>query len=152
MLLFLILNAKMNEVKGEIPSITNVATTTALNAKINEVRTKTLNITNLAAATALSGSENKIPNVSNLAKKKTDYKTKISEIEKKISTDHDRDKHITAQEFNKLTSEYFTVRLAQANLASKNNIANFVKKTDFDDKLKDLNKNVTSNKNELNEL
>ena len=69
MLLFLILNAKMNEVKGEIPSITNVATTTALNAKINEGRTKTLNITNLAATTALSGSENKIPNVSNLAKK-----------------------------------------------------------------------------------
>ena len=45
-----------------------------------------------------------------------------------------------------LTSENFTVRLAQANLANKSNIANFVKKTDFDDKLKILNKNVTSNK------
>ena len=31
-------------------------------------------------------------------------------------------------------------------LASKNDIANFVKKTDFDDKLKDLNKKIISNK------
>ena len=81
---------------------------------------------------------------SNLVKK-TDYNTKIYEIEKKI-TDHDHDKCITTQEFNKLTSDYFTARLAQANLASKKDIANFVKKTDFDDKLKNLNKKVTSNK------
>ena len=37
-------------------------------------------------------------------------------------------------------------------MASKNDIAALVKKTDFDDKLKYLNENVTSNKNELNEL
>ena len=49
---------------------------------------------------------------------------------------------------NKWISENFAARLKQANLASKNNIANLVKKTDFDNKLKD----VTSNKNELNEL
>ena len=36
--------------------------------------------------------------------------------------------------------------MAQANLASKNGIAALVKKTDFDDKLKHLNKKVTSNK------
>ena len=49
-------------------------------------------------------------------------------------------------------------RLAQANLGSKNDFANFVKKTYFDDKLKNLNKKVTSNRtkhllieNELNE-
>ena len=47
-----------------------------------------------------------------------------------------------------LASENFTARLRQANLASKNDIANFVKKTSFDEKLK----TVTSNKNELNEL
>ena len=40
------------------------------------------------------------------------------------------------QEFNKLTSENFALRLSQANLASKNDIAVSVKKTDFDDKLK----------------
>ena len=50
-------------------------------------------------------------------------------------------------------------RLAQDNLASKNDIANFVKKSDFDDILKDLDKKFTSNKtkhilaeNELNKL
>ena len=77
--------------------------------------------------------------------KKTDYNTKINEIEKKI-TDHDHDKYITTPEFNKLTAENFAARLAQANLASKNDIAALVKKTDFDDKLKNLNKKVTSNK------
>ena len=49
---------------------------------------------------------------------KTDYNTKINEIENKI-TDHDHDKYITTQGFNKLTSEDFTVRLAQTNLARK---------------------------------
>ena len=41
------------------------------------------------------------------------------------------------------TSENFAARLVQANLASKNDIAGFVKKTDFNWKLKNLNKNVT---------
>ena len=35
--------------------------------------------------------------------KKTDYSKKINEIENKI-TDHDHGKHITTQEFNKLTA------------------------------------------------
>ena len=56
--------------------------------------------------------------------------------------------NILLQEFNKLTSENITAKLKQANLASKNDIANIVKKIDFDEKLKI----VTSNKNELNEL
>ena len=47
---------------------------------------------------------------------------------------------------NKLTAENFAARLAQANLVSKNDIANFVNKTDFNGKLKQLNKKVTSNK------
>ena len=57
----------------------------------------------------------------------------------KIATDHDHDKYITTQKFNKLTAESFTARLAQANLARKNDIVNFVKKADF-------------NENELNGL
>ena len=51
--------------------------------------------------------------------KKTDYNTKISENENKTITDHDHDKYITTQEFNKLTSEKFPARLKSANLASK---------------------------------
>ena len=76
-----------------------------------------------------------MPNVSNLMKKNY-YNTKTSEIENKFTTDHDDDKYITSQEFNKLTSDYFSTRLGQGNLASKNDIPNFVKKTDFDDYLK----------------
>ena len=34
---------------------------------------------------------------------KTDYNTKISDIEKKV-TDHDQDKYITTSEFDKLTT------------------------------------------------
>ena len=47
---------------------------------------------------------------------------------------------------NLITSEKFAARLAQANLESKNDIAVFVKKINFDDKIKNLNKKVTSNK------
>ena len=61
--------------------------------------------------------------------KKTDHNTKISEFENKITTDHD--KNISAQEFNKLTSQNFAARLAQANFASKNDIASLVKKDRF---------------------
>ena len=55
--------------------------------------------------TALIGVKNKIPNVINLVKK-TDHDTEVSEIEKKITTDHDNDKYITSQEFNKVKSEH----------------------------------------------
>ena len=58
-----------------------------------------------------------------------------------ITADHDHCKYITAQEFNKLTVENFIARLGKSNLANKNDIANFVKKTNFDNKLKNLNKN-----------
>ena len=71
--------------------------------------------------------------------RKTDYKTKISQTENKVTTDHDYDKYITTQEFNKLTSEKFPAKLRQANLGNKIDITNFVKRTDF-------------NKNELNKL
>ena len=48
----------------------------------------------------------------------------------------DYSNYITTPQFKKLTAENFTARLAKANLASKNDIGNFVKKTDFDEKLK----------------
>ena len=80
-----------------------------------------------------------------ISQKKPDYTEKINEIEKKI-TDHDHNKYITTQEFDKLPSENFAARLAQTNLARKRDLANFVKKTDFDAKLNNSIKNVTSNK------
>ena len=79
--------------------------------------------------------ENKIPDTSNLVRK-TDYNTKITEIEKKL-TDHNHDKYITTTEFNKLATDAVNARIVQANL---------VKKTDFDSKLSDLNRKIVSNK------
>ena len=65
--------------------------------------------------------------------KKTDYSTKVNEIERKI-IDHNHDKYTTTTtEFHKLTSENFAARLKQANL---------VNKTDFDNQLKNLNKKL----------
>ena len=76
--------------------------------------------------------------------KKTDYNTKSTGIKTKIS-DRDHGKYITTQEF-KLTTDNFAVRLKQANLASKNDIADSIKKTFVDDKFKNVNKKVNSNK------
>ena len=111
-------NAKIKNIEDKIPDVTKFATDASLNAKINEVKGKIPSITNLAATRALTAVENKIPSVIDLVKK-TDYNTKINEIQKK-----------------------------RADLASKSDIAYFINEADFDKKLKD----VTSNKNELNEL
>ena len=89
---------------------------------------------------------------------KTDYDTKIGEIEKKILSNN-HGKYNTTQEFNKITAEQFTATLEQANLATKADIDDFVEKTGFDNKLKNLIKIATSNQlkhilvvNELDEL
>ena len=67
--------------------------------------------------------------------KKADYNIEISKIEKKI-LHNDHEKYITTQHFNKFTAETFAARLKQANLAIKTDIADFVKKKDFDYKQK----------------
>ena len=79
--------------------------------------------------------ENKISSVSNLVKK-TDYNTKVTEIESKLNN-HNHDKYIDTPEFNKLAADVFNARLAQANLVTK---------TDFDDKLSNFNRKITKNK------
>ena len=79
------LNAKINEVKNEIPSITNLSSNTALNAKINDVKNKVPNITKLAKTTNAGNSiEIKIP---------------------------DHIKYTITPKFNELTAEGFTARL-----------------------------------------
>ena len=81
--------------------------------------------------------------------KKTDYHTKVTEIENKL-TDHNHDKYIDTSEFNKLATDVFNARLAQANLITK---------ADFDSRLSSLNRKIIKNKskhflaeNELNKL
>ena len=82
-----------------------------------------------------------IPSITNLAT----TTTAVTAVENKIP---DHTKYITTPEFNKLMAENVTARLKQANLATKGDIADFVKKTNFSDKIKNLNKKVTSNKSE----
>ena len=109
---------------------------------------KIQNISNLATKAALTTVENKIPSVSNLVKK-TDYNTKITEIENKLNN-HNNDKYIKTPEFNTLAADGFNKRLTQANLITK---------TYFDVKLSSLNRKIAENKtkpllveNEMNEL
>ena len=91
---------------------------TYFNTKVAEIEGKMPSITGLATTSALTAVENKIPDVSSLVKK-TDYNTKISDIEKKI-TDHDHDKYITTPEFNTMAASVFNARLAvQTNLIRK---------------------------------
>ena len=104
-------------------------------AKLTELENKIPDASSLATKATLTAVENKIPSVSSLVKK-TDYKTKITEIEKKL-TDHNRDKYITTQEFNTLAKEVFNAILAQASLITK---------TDFDAKLSSLHRKITKNK------
>ena len=74
---------------------------------------------------------------------------KITKVENKLN-DHNHDKYIDTSEFNKLAADVFNARTAQANLITK---------TDFDSKLSNLNRKITTNKtkhllveNELNKL
>ena len=61
---------------------------------------------------------------------------KLQKLKIKLNN-HNHDKYIDTQEFNKLAADVFNARLSQAN---------FVTKTDFDDKLSNLNRKIISNK------
>ena len=114
-------------------------------AKLTELENKIADVRNLETKTALTTVENKTPDVSNLVKQ-TDYNTRVTEIENKL-TNHNHDKYIGTQEFNKLAA---VARIAQAKLITK---------TDFDAKMSNLHRKITTNKakhllvkNELNKL
>ena len=79
--------------------------------------------------------ENKIPSITGLVKK-TDYNTKITDIEN-ILNNHNHDKYVATSEFNTLAANVFNARSAQANLITK---------TDFDAKLSNLNGKITASK------
>ena len=81
--------------------------------KLTELENKISDITNLATKSALTTVENKILSVSNLVKK-TDYNTKITDIENKLNN-HNLDKYIDTSEFNKLAADVFKARLEQVN-------------------------------------
>ena len=117
---------------------------------MNEVKDKIRNFANLVTTSALTAVENKIASVNNFVKKKkkkkNGYNTEVNKIGKKIAN-HNHDNYISIPEFYKFSKEIFGLRLSRANFASQGYIFNFVNMTDFDNQ----GKNVTSNKNELNE-
>ena len=79
-------------------------------AKLTELENKITDVSSLAPKIALIAIEIKIPSVSNLVNK-TDYNTKVTEIENKLNN-HNHDKYITTQEFNTLATDVFNARLA----------------------------------------
>ena len=80
-----------------------------IKAELTELENEIPDVSSLATKAALTAVENKIPSVSSLIKK-TEYDTKISEIEKKI-TDHNHDKYITTPEFSTLAAHVPKARL-----------------------------------------
>ena len=137
-------NTDKTELENKIPNVTDFVK----KAKLAELENKIPDISNLATKTELTAVENKIPNVSNLVKK-TDYNTKITEIENKLNN-HNHDKYIDTQKFNKLTADVFNARLALAKLITK---------AEFVSKLSSLNRKIVANKskhllveNQLNKL
>ena len=127
-------NAKITEIENKIPDISNLATKTALTTVENKIPS----VSNLATKTALTTVENKIPDISNLATKtaltnlsntvpdistlikKSDYDTKIAEIESKY-----------------VSNTGFDSKIAQANVTTKRN---------FDAKIIELQNNIKNYK------
>ena len=147
-------NTKLTELENKIPNTSGLVKKTDYNSKITEIENKIPDISDLATKTGLTTVENKIPSITNLATKiplttvenkipiisglvkKTDYNTKITDIEN-ILNNHNHDKYVATLEFNTLAANVFNARLAQANLITK---------TDFDAKLPSLNRKITANK------
>ena len=65
--------------------------------------------------------------------KKTDYNTKVTNIENKLN-DHNHDKYTDTSNFNTVATNFSNARLTQANLITK---------TDFDAKSSNLNRKIT---------
>ena len=81
-------------------------------------------ITGLATITALTVFENKIPNVSNLAKKR-DSDAKISDIESK---------YFTTSDYNKFTRDILDAKIKEKRLVDKSDIAGFINNADLNNK------------------
>ena len=96
----------MMQIEGNIPSISGLATTAALTAI-----------------------ENKIPDISNQLKKKTDYDAKTSDIESK---------HFTTADYNKFTSQRLDANIRQKELVDKSAITKFTNNGDLNKKVATL--------------
>ena len=95
-------DADKSELEKKIPNISNLSTKTALTTVenkisdksnlarktlVNKVENAIPDISNLATKTLVNKVENKIPDISNLVKK-SDYNTKITEVENNVKKLH----------------------------------------------------------------
>ena len=94
------------------------------------LKIKIPDVSSLVTKSALAVVENKIPDVSNLIKKKTDFNSKVIEIEGKIPC--------------------ITVLVTNSELSAVENkipdVTSLVKKTNLDDELKKISDRITSSK------
>ena len=97
------------ELESKIPDVTDFVKKTQL----TELDNKSPDVSSLPTKIALTAVENKTPHISSLIKK-TNYNTKITEIEKKTYwlADHYHDNYIATPEFNTLAASVFNARLA----------------------------------------
>ena len=79
-----IYNVKIRNIEDKIPDITNLSTNTSLSTEINEVKKEVPSITNLVVLK--NGVKKEIPHVNYLV-----TTTDLSAIENKITTDHGYD-------------------------------------------------------------
>ena len=75
---------KISKIDKRIPDFNSLVKKTDFNAKVNEIESKLPSVSGLATNSALTAVENKIPDVSSLVKK-TNYNTKVIEIENKVN-------------------------------------------------------------------
>ena len=74
--------------------------------------------------------------------KKTNYNTKVTEIENKLIY-HNHDKYVTTPEFDKLAADFFNARLSHTNL---------IVKTNFDNTVSSLDRKIAENKTKKNSI
>ena len=101
-----------SELQNKTLDTSSLVKKTDYDSKVTDIKGKIPDVTNLATKTTLITVENKIPNVSSLVKKK-DYDTKVTEIENELNN-HNHDKYIDTQEFDKLAADIFNARIAEA--------------------------------------
>ena len=102
-------------------------------SKRTELENKIPDVSNLATKIALTAVENNIPSVSSLVKKKQTITQKLLKLKRNLLI-------IIMTSIllhQSLAADIFNARLAQGNLITK---------TNFDDKLSNLNRKITANK------
>ena len=104
---------RISDVDKKISDTKGLVKKTNFSFKITEIEGKIPSVSSLASNSALTAVGNKIPDVNSLVKK-TDYNTISSESEGKVNN-HNHDKYITTPEFNTLAANVFNARLAQSN-------------------------------------